>query len=225
MAIGKLYPVLVDKRGIVIDGEHRLRADPTWFRVEVSSVESEEQRLLARLVSNVCRRSLSFEEKTEMLSNLGQVYLKQGVCRSELIKTLVKKTGLSYRWVMKYIPDQLKLRPGLGGRRSRKKELGYEVARRATAEESLFLEPRERVVRLASYSNTNFATMLVEKQFYLKLKQAATDLGIDATLVINNALLLAFQSVNHLRSAKKLPPFSVRRDENPSLKQTIEQFA
>lgn len=198
LVVGRLYPVLVDKNGIVIDGLHRLKADPSWFKVKVPFVESEEQRLLARLITNICRRNVPSEEKTEMLNELGQIYLEQGVPRRELIRKLVEKTGLSYRWVMKYASNELKLRPGLGGPRRGKQGPEFAVARRATPEDNLFLEHSERVVKLVSYSNTSFATMLVEKRFFLRLKQAANDLGVDVDVIINNALLITFQKINQI---------------------------
>ena len=64
--------------------------------------------------------------------------------------------------------------------------------------DELLLKPSERVARLTNYSNTNFVTIMVEKQFYLKFKEAATELGVDVDVIINNALLLAFQKVKKL---------------------------
>ena len=196
--VGKLYPVLVDSRGRVIDGAHRLKADPTWFKVEVPDMESEEHRLLARLISNVCRRKVPSEEKTEMLDSLGQFYLEQGVPHSELVKKIVQNTGMSYRWVMKYASDLLKVRPGLGGPRSQKSAYENEVAWRATSKDRLLSEPSERIANFTIYSNTNFATILVEKRFYSQLNEAATELGVDIDIIINNALLMALQRIKQL---------------------------
>jgi hypothetical protein len=196
--IGKLYPVLVDKHGRVIDGKHRLKADPNWFRVEVPGVESEEHLLILRLVSNVCRRNVPSSEKTEMLDELGQIYLEQGVPHNELVKKIVQKTGMSYRWVMKYASDELKVRPGFGGPKSQKSIYQDKIADHAAVEDKLFSVPLEKVASLLSYSNTNFATILVEKRFYLKLEEAAHKLGISVDVIINNALLLALQRMNQL---------------------------
>jgi len=197
-AIGRLYPVLIDEHGNVIDGAHRLKVDPAWFRVTVPGVESEEQRLLARLISNVCRRNVSAEEKTQMLCELGQVYLELGVPHSELIKMIVRKTGMSYRWVMKYASIDLKVRPGLGGHKIQEQQLGNGVARQATADEQLLSEPPERVANLTSYSNTKFATIIVDKRFYLKLEDSAARLGVDIDTIVNNALLLTMRQMKRL---------------------------
>ena len=196
--VGRLYPVLVDKHGKIIDGAHRLKADPNWFKVEVPSVESEEHRLLARLISNVCRRNVPPEEKTQMLDDLGQVYFEQGILHQQLVKTIVQNTGMSYRWVMKYASSSLKIRPGLGGPKSQEITYKNEVACRATSEDQLLSEPTERIANSTNYSNTNFATILVEKQFYFKLKEAARELGVNIDVIINNALLMTMRRVNQL---------------------------
>ena len=199
--VGKLYPVLVDKNGEIIDGRHRLEADSNWPKRVIPGIESEEQMLLARLITNVCRRDVSSAEKTEELQKLGRICLERGVSKGELITEISNKTGMSYRWVMKYIPNELKLRPGLGGPKKANEVYENQVARHATNEEQLLVEPSERVAKLAMYSNTNFATIMVEKQFYLKLRYAATELGAELDVIVNNALLLTFQKLVEL--AKK----------------------
>lgn len=196
--VGRLYPVLVDKHGKVIDGYHRLKADPDWPKMKVQTVVSEELGLLVRLISNFCRRDICSAEKSELLAKLGRLYLDQGVHQSELAERISMKTGMSYRWVMKYIPDGFKVRPGLGGPKKLEELDISRVARLTTDEYTLFLEPEKRVANLSNYSNTKFATIIVEKQFYLKLKEAAAELGVDADVIINNALILTLQKVEKL---------------------------
>ncbi|MGP8123262.1 MAG: hypothetical protein ACLP8B_22395 [Xanthobacteraceae bacterium] len=196
--LGKLYPVLIDKRGRIIDGKHRLKADPNWFKVMVPGVESDEHLLLLRLVSNVCRRNVPSSEKTEMLDELGQLYLEEGVPRNELVKKIVQKTGMSYRWVMKYASDELKVRPGFGGPKNQKSIYDDKIVDLRPIQDELLSPVTERVAKISSYSNTNFATILVEKRFYLKLEETVHKLGISMDIVINNALILTFQKMNHL---------------------------
>jgi len=94
--VGRLYPVLLDRHGNIIDGQHRLAADENWPKIKLESVETEEQRLLARLISNVCRRHVPAEEKTEMLGRLGEIYLKEGVEPGKIVEKIMEKTGMSY---------------------------------------------------------------------------------------------------------------------------------
>jgi hypothetical protein len=63
--VGRLYPILLDKNGNVIDGQHRLAADAAWPRLRLDYVCSEKERLLARLVSNVRRRTVFPKEKRD----------------------------------------------------------------------------------------------------------------------------------------------------------------
>lgn len=95
-------------------------------------METEEQRLVARLISNVCRRHVSAEEKRETLEKLGENYLSEGVNRGKIAYKIAETTGMSYRWVMKYLPDKLKERPGLGGpSKGLKPDKGKEMAQKS----------------------------------------------------------------------------------------------
>lgn len=113
--VGRLYPILLNKHGNVIDGRHRLEADENWPKIRLENVETEEQRLVARLISNVCRRQVPAAEKSEILEKLGEIYLSQGVKPGKIAYKIAVTTGMSYRWVMKYLPDKPKERSGLGG--------------------------------------------------------------------------------------------------------------
>jgi hypothetical protein len=171
-------------------------------------VQSEEQRLLTRLISNLCRQDISSNEKTELIRKLGHVYLDKGVSSHELMKTISEKTGMSYRWVMKYAPNSLKVRPGLGG--PKKLENIYKVDEKFYlskvedyATDILLLEPGERVATISTYSNTNFANLIIEQSFYTRLKAVARELEVDPSIIVNNALLLAYKRVEKL--VKKNP--------------------
>lgn len=78
-------------------------------------VDTEEDRLAARLISNVCRRDVSAGEKSEVLGKLGEIYLGEGLKSGRIAYKIAEETGMSYRWVMQYLPDKLKEIPGLGG--------------------------------------------------------------------------------------------------------------
>ena len=105
---GRLYPVLLDRHGNVIDGMHRLVADEKWPKITLENVETEEHRLIARLVSNICRRHVPAMEKKEILERLGEIYQKEGVKPGEIAYKIAEETGMSYTWVMKYLPEKFK---------------------------------------------------------------------------------------------------------------------
>jgi len=88
---GRLYPVLLDKHGNVIDGMHRLTADKKWPKITIENIETEEQRLIARIISNVCRRHIPAKEKMEMLGRLGEIYQKEGVEQGKIAYKIAEK--------------------------------------------------------------------------------------------------------------------------------------
>jgi len=205
--------VLVDRHGNVIDGQHRLTADKNWPKIKLESVETEEQRLLARLISNVCRRHVPAEEKTEMLGRLGEIYLKEGVEPGKIAEKIMEKTGMSYRWVMKYLPDKFKERAGLGGPskalkldKNQEKSQKSKVARRATGEEELLLTvpPEKKVVTVKNYANTHFVNVIVEKPFYTRLEKVAEKLGTSPEVLISNALLLVLKKLEERLDVRAL---------------------
>jgi len=174
--VGRLYPVLLDRHGNIIDGQHRLAADENWPKIKLESVETEEQRLLARLISNVCRRHVPAEEKTEILGRLGEIYQKEGVEPKKIVERIMEKTGMSYRWVMKYLPDKYKERP-------QKHEVltqTSKVARRATIFLEELLKPprREGALRVKKYTNTDFVSLMLEKSFYEEFERDSLELGV-----------------------------------------------
>lgn len=91
--VEKLYPVLLDKYGNIIDGKHRLEVDENWPKVKLEHIETGKQLLIARLIGNVCRRLVSAEEKRKMLTQLGGIYLKEGVEPAKVSYTIPEKQG------------------------------------------------------------------------------------------------------------------------------------
>lgn len=202
--IGRLYPVLVDKHGDIIDGHHRLKVDPNWPRVKLENIKTDEQKFIARLITNVCRREVSAAEKKEILEKLALSYLKQGIKRGKIALRIAEKTGMSYRWVMVYLPDHLKERPGIGGpskiseSAGSAKELGNcKVAKLATADhdKGLLTPPKEKVLTIMNYSNTGFVNILLGKEVYMKFEKFAKSHGVETETIISNALLSALELI------------------------------
>jgi hypothetical protein len=46
--VRRLYPILLDRHGNVIDGRHRLAADENWPKMRLEHVKTEEDMLVAR---------------------------------------------------------------------------------------------------------------------------------------------------------------------------------
>ncbi len=108
----QLYPVLKDKKGNTIDGNNRLEADPNWKTEIVEGVETEEDLLSARLIANTNRRSVSAEEKREMINRLAEIYKKHGyksvLTGNEIVKKLREVTGWTQGWVNSFLDDKYK---------------------------------------------------------------------------------------------------------------------
>jgi hypothetical protein len=201
--IGKLYPVLLDADGNIIDGQHRLAADSDWPAVRLFRIRSERERLLARLISNACRRTMSAKEKREMLERLGEIYIAEGERRGRLAYRIAEETGMTYRWVMKYLPQDMKGRPGLGGPSDRswldKGKANVDVCkleRRSTGDFlRLFSVSSERVVVVRTYVNADFVNLTLEKKFYDNLEKLADRLGIATETMINNAMIMMLKEI------------------------------
>jgi len=208
--IGKLYPVLLDKDGNIIDGQHRLAADADWPSVKLSHIGSEKERLLARLISNVCRRTVSPQEKRQVLEDLGGVYMKEGEKPGGLAYRIAEDTGMTYRWVMKYLPERMKSRPGLGGPSrvdkldKSKEELDVcKVERRSTRLfESLLSGNQEKVVIVRRYVNANFVSLTIEKRLFESFEKLADQLGVTPQTLINNAMLMVLKEIENVAKSR-----------------------
>jgi hypothetical protein len=84
----------------VIDGFHRLAANPNWPTKIIPTVTTEKQRLFRSLVRNGHRRTMTAEEHKQIVSELAY---KQGVTFEEYKKT----TGFGHTTCSKYFPKEL----------------------------------------------------------------------------------------------------------------------
>ena len=109
-AIGQLYPVLLDSTGeYIIDGVHRLEANPKWKRIKLGSIKDKREILVARIISNVCRREISSYEKSELFNELAEFLIKdEEVPIQQVTRTISQLTGVSYRTVSRYLSTKFK---------------------------------------------------------------------------------------------------------------------
>lgn len=113
--VGQLYPVLVDAKGNVIDGVHRLEADPKWRKEKLPEIDTEEKLLVARCVANWNRRQISAKEKEEWINGLAEIYGKQGLKvrsqgsgKNEIIAKINEVTGLNPPTIQYYLAEKYK---------------------------------------------------------------------------------------------------------------------
>lgn len=191
-AIGQLYPVLLDYHGNIIDGEHRYSVDKGWKTMRLEHIRTEKDRLI---ISNIIRRSVPRREKTELLAELGEIYLNEGVEIGRIAYKIEEETGMSYPWVAKYLPHKFK--DCVQSERRLTRLYGVEPKkdpkRRAISFE--LEEPPKGAVAIKTYGNTNFVNIILEKQFYEQLEETARKLETTPDKLIYNAIRLILENL------------------------------
>ena len=114
--LGKLVPIIEDAFGNIIDGFHREKLDPNWPRVRLDYVDDPIKLEKARIAINQCRRVVDAEERGK---SYGKLIEMTGWTPQELAENM----GLSYRTVMRYLPDKSKEKPQLEERLTQKAQL------------------------------------------------------------------------------------------------------
>ena len=99
--VGALYPVLISKDDEIIDGFHRLEQNQDWPVMKLEHIQTRTQLLLARLIANFARRTISPQEKTNMLASIAEE-------TKWTPREISKKTGIHYKTVCLYLPDKYK---------------------------------------------------------------------------------------------------------------------
>jgi len=181
--IGQLYPILVDYYGNIIDGEHRFGVDEKWRRVRLKHIRTEKDLLIARIVSNTVRRSVPHKEKTELLERLGEIYRSAGVEPGRIAHKIADEIGMSYTWVMKYLPHRFKDSVQAERRTG-------SVTRCITGILDELLRPpkMEGTLKIVNYTNTDFVSLILEKGFYEEFERNSLELGMLAELSALKAL-------------------------------------
>ncbi|WP_455278501.1 hypothetical protein [[Eubacterium] cellulosolvens] len=180
--IGPLYPVLVDHYGNIIDGEHRSKVDDDWPRFKLEGIKSEKERLVIRIISNNQRRKVPVGEKSRLLSHLAKIYVGEGIEKGRLGYEIADATGMSYQWVMKYLPEQFK--DDLQSDRAKS------ALHNGAGLKFKLREPPEGAISVMEYRNTEFVNIVLEKSIYEKLAEKAREWEVPASKIIYNALLL-----------------------------------
>jgi hypothetical protein len=129
---------------------------------------------------------VSGKEKKEMLDKLGEIYLNNGIEPGKIAYAVAEETGMSYTWVMKYLPYRFK------------DSVKSESARATwhVAEKGMLIDPpKEKILTIQNYRNTNFINITLEKTFYSRLETLADRLGTTADVIISNALILTLKKL------------------------------
>jgi hypothetical protein len=212
--IGQLYPVLVDYHGNIIDGEHRYSVDEGWGTMRLEHIRTEKDRLIARIISNTVRRTVPRKEKTMLLAKLGEIYLNEGVEPGKIAYKIAEKTGMTCRWVTKYIPDKFKdplqsKRASSAERCSAEKDPSV----RTLLKELLRPPQREGALEIKKYANTHFVNVVVEKPFYEEFEKTSSKLGVPTEISMLKALEDYHEKMKKALALKKLEEKAAKQNE------------
>jgi hypothetical protein len=191
--VGTLYPILEDYYGNIIDGQHRIKANNEWPRMRLKQIKTEKDMIIARLISNTCRRSISAKEKTNMLSLLGEILLKEGILPGELSKKITEEIGMSYEWVLKYLPEKYK-----DSMQSMRASSAVYCKAGMTKILRLSEPPKEKLIEIGNYTNSNFVLLTIRKPLFEKIKKISDLLCIKPDILLQNAIEDKFSEIAQL---------------------------
>jgi hypothetical protein len=181
--IGDLYPILEDFYGNIIDGKHRLEANKGWPRRRLENVKTERDRIIVKLVSNACRRTMSSQEKKDLLKEMGGVLLQEGVQRGEISKRISEESGMSYTWVMKYLPGEFKDQLQ-SERASSATRHGAEIAKILR----ILKPPRQKLLEIQKYRNANNVLVFINKALYKRIEKTCEMLSTTPEILVQNII-------------------------------------
>lgn len=185
--IGILYPILVDHQGKIIDGKNRFAADQNWTKIKLDHIKTEKERLIAKLVSNNVRRFIPREEKVELLDKLGEIFLKERWKIGNVAYKIAEETGMSYRWVMKYLPKRYKDQV-----QSERRTVAHCATKLTESTANFQFNPiPEGILQVKTYANTDFVNIVVSKILFERFLKKAEKLGISGEVFLYNLLIHA----------------------------------
>ncbi len=182
--IGQLYPILVDNSGNIIDGNHRFNVDRNWKKIKLCNVKNKKSALIVKIISNSCRRVTSSSEKSKTLSELAKIYQSEGIEPGNISKKIAEDTGMSYNWVVKYLPAKFK-----DNLQSMKGRLATQ--RKAN---NVSASPNNIII-VHKYNNTNFVNLTIKKQFYDEIEKVAELMNISSEMLITRILVSKLREI------------------------------
>ena len=106
---GQLQPVLRDRYGNIIDGNHRLTVNPNWRTEKLEWVKNEKDRIIAKIHANY-RRTVSKEELRKEFVRLADMLLREN--RIDDLRNapsaIAKLVPYSERYVRELLPLKYK---------------------------------------------------------------------------------------------------------------------
>jgi len=193
---GMILTIIEDYYGNIIDRMYREKADGNWPRLWLENVKTEKDKVIVRLILNICRRSVSAQEKTEMLDKLGEILMEESIREGRISKRIAEETRMSYQWVMKYLSDKY-------NKDDSQAERGSSALRhRARIKKLLKLlkPPRKKLLEINKYAKSDRLQITVEKTLYEKVIEATEILKMTPDTVLQNMMKKELKEVAALKS-------------------------
>ena len=92
--LGPLIRILRAADGELLDGFHRMEANPDWPEEILTQIKTPRQKLAVKIATNALRRRAPETEIANYVQNLANEIQKEGVSAADVIKEIVLDTGL-----------------------------------------------------------------------------------------------------------------------------------
>jgi hypothetical protein len=149
-----------------------------------------------------------------MLGRLGEIYLNEGVEQGKIAYKITEKTGMSYQWVTKYLPDKFKDPPQSDRAKSAlRRRAGEDPSVRTLLKELLTPPQRNGVLEIKKYANTHFVNVVVEKSFYEEFEKTSSELGVSTEISMLKALEDYHEKMKKALELKKLEEKAGKQNE------------
>jgi hypothetical protein len=110
--VGELYPILVDKRGVIIDGFHRQKVGWKSIR-KLDQIDSDVKAVLARILVHKVRREVTADEQRREVNRLAEILLtKKGVKPGRIGPLISELTGYSMTTIDAWLDEKYKVSKG-----------------------------------------------------------------------------------------------------------------
>jgi hypothetical protein len=118
-----------------------------------------------------------------MLDKIGRILIKEGIPRGEISKEIAKITGMSYPWVVKYLPQEYKDKL----QSIRAKSAINHIAGRSGLSK-LSKEPREQLIKIGKYGNSDIVLAAIRKALFNRIEKACRALDTTPETLIQNII-------------------------------------
>jgi len=110
LALGPIYPVILDKDGRVVDGFHRLEENPHWPTEKREWIDTPLKYYVARFIANTFRRDVTMKERREIVAHICEILTsEQEIPKGKMSEVIANLLHISERYARMLLPDKYKM--------------------------------------------------------------------------------------------------------------------